>query len=346
MKIDKYIINDKSPVFIVAELSCNHRQDFSIAVKTIKAMKKAGADAVKVQTFTPETITFNGDHKYFQIKQGTIWDGTTLHKLYQEAYMPWEWQPKLKKIAENLGLIFFSTPVDETAVDFLDRMKVPAYKIGSFEIVDTPLVKYTASKGKPIIISTGIANLTDISIAVKTCRKAKNKQIALLKCTSAYPTPFNEVNLKTIPDLKNKFKCVIGLSDHTLTTSIPTAAISLGAKIIEKHFILDKKLGGPDAEFSLSPTEFKNMVNSVREVEKALGKVTYNLTAKMKKSREFAPSIFTTKDIKKGEALSEENIKTIRPGFGLAPRYWQDVLGKKARHNIKRGTPLSWKLIN
>ena len=340
LKIKNKIIGNDKPVFIIAELSANHHQDFNLAVKTIKSIKEAGADAVKLQTYTPDTITINCDNDYFKIKQGTIWDGKTLYQLYKEAYMPWEWQPKLKKIAEELGLICFSSPFDKTAVDFLERMKVPAYKVASFEITDIPLIEYIASKGKPVIISTGIAELEDIKEAINACKRMGNNQIALLKCTSTYPTSLEEVNLRTIPDLQKRFKTVIGLSDHTLGISVPIASVSLGAKIIEKHFILDRKLGGPDASFSLEPDEFKLMVKAVRETEKALGEVTYKLTKKAKKSREFSRSLFAVEDIKKGEIFSEKNVRSIRPCYGLHPGYTNKILGRKAARYIRKGFPL------
>lgn len=345
LKIKDRFIGEEHPVFIVAELSANHNQNFDIAVRTIKAMKEAGADAVKLQTYTPDTITIDCNNEYFQIKQGTLWDGKTLYQLYQEAYTPWEWQPKLKEIAEEMGMICFSTPFDNTAVDFLEEMKVTAYKVASFEITDIPLIEYIASKGKPVIMSTGIATFSDIEEAVAACRNAGNNQIALLKCTSAYPAPFEEMNLKTISNLAETFKTITGVSDHTLGITASITATALGAKIIEKHFILDRKLGGPDAEFSLQPEEFKTMVNSVKEVEKALGKVSYELTEKTKKSREFSRSLFVVKDIKIGEELTKENIKSIRPAYGLHPRHLKDVLGKKAKINIKKGTPLDWRLL-
>ncbi|MEJ5351524.1 MAG: pseudaminic acid synthase [Melioribacteraceae bacterium] len=332
-------------VFIIAELSANHNQKFEIAVESIKAIKECGADAVKLQTYTPDTITINCDNEYFQIKQGTIWDGITLYELYKKAYTPWEWQPKLKEIAEELGLICFSTPFDKTAVNFLEEMNVPAYKIASFEIVDIPLIEYVASKGKPIIISTGIATEDEIKEAVDACRRMNNNQIALLKCTSEYPAPIEDANLNTIPLLKEKFNTVVGLSDHTTGTTAPVAAVALGARIIEKHFILDKNLGGPDAAFSLEPNEFKKMVDEIRQVEKALGKATLELNDKIKKSRTFARSLFVVKDIKAGEILTEENVKSIRPSYGLPPKYLKDVLGKKAKADIKKGTPLNWNLI-
>jgi pseudaminic acid synthase len=341
-KIDDKTVGDNNPIFIVAELSANHLRDFDLAIKTIKAIKESGADAVKLQTYTPDTITIDSDNEYFQIKQGTLWDGKTLYKLYQEAYTPWKWQPNLKTIANELGLICFSSPFDKTAVDFLEEMKVPAYKVASFEITDIPFIEYIASKGKPIIISTGIAALSDIEEAVNACRRVGNDQIALLKCTSEYPTPLEEVNLRTIPNLADTFNTVVGLSDHTLGISVPIAAVALGAKIIEKHFILDRKLGGPDSAFSLEPEEFKSMVKAVREVEKVLGEVSYELTEKIKKSREFSRSLFVVKDMKAGEIFTEENVRSIRPGYGLPPKYISDVVGRRATRNIARGTPLSW----
>lgn len=329
-------------VFIIAELSANHNQDFDIAIKTIKAAKESGANAIKLQTYTADTITIDSDREYFQIKQGTIWDGDTLHKLYQKAYTPWEWQPKLKEYAEELGLICFSSPFDKTAVDFLEEMKVPAYKIASFEITDIPLIEYTASKGKPVIISTGIATLSDIEEAVNACRRVGNNDIALLKCTSSYPAPIEDANLLTIPHLKETFNVVPGLSDHTMGHSVAIAAVALGAKIIEKHFILDRKIGGPDSSFSMEPAEFKQMVNAIRDVEKALGKINYELTPKVEKSRVFARSLFIVKDVKEGEEITEENVRSIRPGYGLHPKYYKEILGKKFRKNFEKGTPLEW----
>jgi pseudaminic acid synthase len=345
-KIGKRIIGDNNPAFIIAELSANHKQKFDLAVQSIKAIKDSGADAVKFQTYTPDTITFNSDKKYFQVNQGTIWDGTTLYKLYKKAYTPWEWQPKLKKIAEDLGLICFSSPFDKSAVDFLEEMKVPAYKIASFEITDIPLIEYVASKGKPVILSTGIAQLKDIHNALNACKKAGNSQIALLKCTSEYPTPYEDVNLLTIPDMKKRFNKIIGLSDHTVGLAMPIASVALGAKIIEKHFILEDKLGSPDSSFSLPSKKFKTMIQAIRDTEKALGKATYKLTLKQKKSREHSRSLFSVKKILKGETFTENNIKSIRPFFGLEPKHLEKVLGKKARKNIEAGEPLKWSLIS
>ena len=345
LKIRDKKIGKSYKVFIIAELSGNHLQKFDNAIKLIKAAKKAGVDAIKLQTYTPDTITINCDNEYFQIKQGTLWDGQSLYELYKKAYTPWEWQSKLKEIAESEGLICFSSVFDKTAVDFLEGINVPAYKIASFEITHIPLIEYVASKGKPIIMSTGIATLSDIEEAINTCKKRGNEQIALLKCVSAYPTPLEDVNLRTIPNLADTFKTVVGLSDHTLGISVPIASVALGACIIEKHLTLDRKLGGPDAAFSLEPDEFKAMVKSVREAEKALGEVSYELTEKMKKSRELSRSLFVVKDIKAGETFTEENIRSIRPGYGLPPKYLKKILGRRAKRDIFKGVPFCWDLI-
>jgi pseudaminic acid synthase len=339
-------IGENSPVFVIAEISANHLQSFDRAVEIIKAAKKAGADAVKLQTYTPDTITIDCDNEYFQIKQGTIWDGTTLYKLYQEAYTPWEWQPKLKKIAEEEGLICFSSPFDNSAVDFLEEMDVPAYKIASFEINDIPFIEYIASKGKPVIISTGIARLGDIQDAVDACLRMGNDKIALLKCTSSYPAPLEDSNLRTIPNMADTFKTVVGISDHTLGSTVSIGAVALGAKIVEKHFTLKRSDGGPDAAFSMEPEEFKFMVDGIRDMEKALGVVTYDLTEKQKKSREHSRSLFVVKDIKTGELFTKENIRSIRPGFGMETRYIKEVIDKTASSDIAKGTPLKWNLIN
>jgi pseudaminic acid synthase len=335
-------IGDDHPVFIIAELSANHSQKFDLAVETVKVAKEAGADAVKLQTYTPDTITIDCDNDYFQIRQGTVWDGKTLYQLYKEAYTPWEWQPKLKMAAENIGLLCFSSPFDYTAVDFLENMSVPAYKVASFEITDIPLIEYIASKGRPVIISTGIAALCDIEAATNACKRMGNEHIALLKCTSAYPAPLEEMNLRAIPNLAETFQTVVGLSDHTMSISVPAASVALGAKIIEKHFILDRKAGGPDAAFSLEPKEFRAMVDAVRDVEKALGTVSYALSDRTKKSREFSRSLFVVEDVKSGDMFTEENIRSIRPGFGMSPRHMKDVIGKRANRDIAKGTPLKW----
>lgn len=345
MKIKDFEIGKNSKTFIIAELSANHNHDFDIAVKTIEAAAKAGADAIKTQTYTADTITIDCNNKYFQINQGTIWDGKTLYQLYKEAFTPWEWQPKLKEIAEKLGLIFFSSPFDFTAVDFLEKMQIPAYKIASFEITDIPLIEYVAKKNKPIIISTGIATIEDIQLAVDTCIKAGNNQIALLKCTSSYPAPIEEANLLTIPDLEKRFNVIVGLSDHTISNAVSIAAVALGAKIIEKHFILDRSMGGPDAQFSIEPKELTQLVQNIRDVEKAIGKVSYELSPKVLKSREHSRSLFVVKDMKAGEIFTNENVRSIRPGFGLHTKYLTEILGKTAKTDISKGTPLNWVLI-
>lgn len=338
-------IGDNHPVFIIAELSANHNQKFDLAVETIKAAGEVGADAIKLQTYTPDTITIDCSNEYFRIKQGTIWDGMTLYQLYKEAYTPWEWQPALMKLAGEIGLICFSSPFDESAVDFLEDMNVPAYKVASFEITDIPLIEHMASKGKPILISTGIATRCDIEEAVNACKRMGNEQIALLKCTSAYPAPLEEMNLRTIPNMAETFDKVVGLSDHSQSISVPVAAAVLGAKIIEKHFILDRKLGGPDAAFSLQPGEFGAMVNAVRDAEKSVGSVTYDLSERTRKSREFSRSLFVVRDIEEGEMLTKENIRSIRPGYGIHPGCLKDVIGKKACTFLKSGTPLRWEYL-
>jgi len=333
------------PVYIIAEMSANHGQDFNKAVKIIEAAKEAGADAVKLQTYRPNTITIDCDNEYFRIK-GTMWEGKTLYELYNEAYTPWEWQPKLKQVADKLGLHLFSTPFDHTAVDFLEDMNVPAYKVASFEFVDLPLLRKIAKTGKPIIMSTGMASLAEIDEAVHTVRNAGAKQIALLKCTSAYPALAEEANLNTIPHLAQTFGVVAGISDHTLGNAVAVASVALGACIVEKHFTLSRKDPGPDSSFSMEPEQFKAMVKDIRTVEKALGKVSYEITEKQKVSRVFRRSLFTVKDIEKGEAFDEDNVRSIRPGYGLHTRYLGAVLRSRAEKNIKKGTPLQWDLIS
>ena len=345
IKIGDRVISNDSPAFIIAELSCNHDGRLDIALKTIDAMHEAGADCVKLQTSKPGSITIDCDKEPFIVKGGTLWDGKTLFELYQQTYTPWEWHKEIKDYVESKGMVFFSSPFDFEAVDFLEGLEVPAYKIASFEITDIPLIEYTASKGKPIIISTGIANEKDIQLAVDTCLNVGNNQVILLKCTSAYPTPLDEVNLKMIPDIQNKFNCLVGLSDHTLGSVVPLGSVALGAKVIEKHFILDRKLGGPDASFSMTPNEFKDMVSSVRDLEKTLGVVTYELSKKVKNSKKFARSLFLVKDVKSGSFISKENIRSIRPGSGLHPKYYKEIMGKEFTQDVSRGEPLSLKMF-
>jgi pseudaminic acid synthase len=344
MEIAGRKIGKGHPVYIVAEMSANHNQDFDEAVRIIKAAKECGADAVKIQTYTADTLTVDSDSKYFRIK-GTIWDGETLYGLYQKAYMPWEWHPKLKEVAEEAGIIFFSTPFDRTAADFLEEMDVPAYKIASFELVDIPLIEYIAGKGKPIIMSTGMATLGEISEAVEAARRAGAKDIALLKCTSAYPAAPEAINLRTIPHLAEAFGVVSGLSDHTLGIAAAVSSVALGACIIEKHFTLSRAVSGPDSAFSLEPPEFKAMGEAVRTAEKTLGAVNYVLTEKEEESRVFRRSLFVVKDMKAGEAFTEENVRSIRPGYGLPPKYLKEVLGKMAARDIGKGIPLSWDML-
>ena len=334
-------IGPETSVFIIAELSANHGGKIEIAKATIEAAAEAGADAIKLQTYTADTITLDCDSDCFQIRQGTLWDGQTLYDLYKKAYMPWEWQPELKRYAESLGLICFSSPFDKSAVDFLEAMEVPAYKVASFEITDIPLIEYVASKGKPVIISTGIAELEDIEEAVAACHRVGNREVALLKCTSAYPAPLEEANLRTIPDLAQRFGVISGFSDHTLGTTAAVAAVTLGAKVIEKHFILDRSIGGPDASFSLDKAQFTQMVEAVRDTEKMLGAVSYELTDKSRKSREFSRSLFIAEDVKAGETITEANVRSVRPGFGMHPKHLGEILGRKFSRDASKGTPLS-----
>ncbi len=346
IKIGDREIGEDQPVYIIAEISANHNGNIQEALELIRLAKKIGADAVKIQTYTPDTITINCDNEYFKINQGTIWDGKTLYELYKEAFTPWEWHERLFKEAAEVGITCFSSPFDPTAIDLLESFKVPAYKIASFEITDTPLIKYAASKGKPIIISTGIADEEDIKLAVETCKSVGNENIILLKCTSSYPAPIELANLNMIPDMKNRFGTIVGLSDHTLGEIVPIVATSLGAKIIEKHFIKDKSAGGPDASFSLSVEEFEELIKAVRNVEKSMGQVSYELSDKAKESRNFSRSLFIVQDMKKGEILTDKNIRSIRPGYGLHPKYFHEIVGKTTTTDIKRGTPVSWDLFN
>ncbi len=344
IEINKRCVGSGYPTYIIAEMSANHNQDFNQAVEIIKAAKDAGADAIKLQTYTPDTVTIDCNNEYFCIK-GTIWEGKNLYELYREAYTPWEWQSELKKIANGLELDFFSTPFDETAVDFLESMDVPIYKVASFEVVDIPLLQKISQTGKPIVMSTGMATLEEIGEAVHTIRKAGGNQIALLKCTSAYPASPEEVNLRTIPHLAQAFGTPVGLSDHTLGIAVPVVSVTLGACIIEKHFTLSRKETGPDSAFSLEPSEFKAMVNAVRTAEKAMGKVHYGVSNQEKESLVFRRSLFVVKDMKMGEVFSDENIRSIRPGYGLHTRHLIDVIGRYATRDIERGTPFKWDLV-
>lgn len=336
-------INNKC--FIIAELSANHNGNLDVAKETIRAAKRAGADAIKLQTYTADSMTIDVKNDYFLIQKGTAWDGQYLYDLYKKAYTPWEWHKELFDLAKEEGLVCFSSPFDNAAVDLLEELENPIYKVASFEITDIPLIKYIASKRKPIIISTGIADLEDIELAIETCKKEGCTDITILKCTSAYPANPEDANLFTIPDIVERFGVKSGLSDHTLGIEAPVVAVVMGAKVIEKHFILDKSIGGPDAHFSLDEEEFKNMVNAVRNAEKMMGKVDYEMTEKKKKSREFSRSLFIVKDVKKGEVLTKENIRSIRPGNGLHPKFHEDVMGKTFSKDAERGTPLSLDFI-
>lgn len=333
------------PVYIIAELSANHRQDFDQAVKLIEAARTAGADAVKLQTYTPDTMTIDSDAEFFRIGSGTIWEGRNLYELYGEAYTPWEWQPRLKTIAESLGMHLFSTPFDETSVDFLEEMNVPAYKVASFENVDLPLLRRIGRTRKPVIMSTGMATLAEIDEAVQTLHSAGTTQLALLKCTSAYPALPEEMNLKTILHLAAAFDVPVGLSDHTLGVAVPVAAVALGACIVEKHFTLSRNEPGPDSAFSLEPHEFRSMVDAVRTTEKALGDVNYAVTKNEAAGRVFRRSLFVVQDMAPGDVFTPTNVRSIRPGYGLHTRYLDEVLGRSSTQHIKRGTPLSWDLV-
>lgn len=344
MKINNFLIDKTSPVFIIAELSANHNGDLDVAIETIRAVKRAGADCIKLQTYTADSITIDSDKDDFIIK-GTIWEGANLYKLYQEAYTPWEWHKQLFDVAAEEGLICFSSPFDKAAVDFLESLDTPAYKIASFEITDIPLIEYVASKGKPIILSTGISTAEDIERALAACRRMGNNDIALLKCTSSYPAPIEEANVCMVKDLSERYNVISGLSDHTIGSTVPIVATCFGAKIIEKHFILDRSIGGPDASFSMDEIEFTAMVKAVRDVEKAIGVIDYTLTDKQVKGKDFSRSLYVVEDIQIGEVLTEKNVRSIRPGFGMHPKHYKEVLGKQAINNIERGTALSFELL-
>jgi pseudaminic acid synthase len=338
-------IGTGEPVYVIAELSANHNQDFEKAIELVNAAHACGADAIKLQTYTADTLTIDCDNPYFQISGGTLWDGKNLYQLYQQAFTPWEWQAELKQKAEELGMHCFSTPFDHSAVEFLERLNVPAYKIASFEIVDIPLIESVAKTGKPVIMSTGMATLEEIELAVSTLRNNGCNEIVLLKCTSAYPAKPEDMNLRTISELARRFDVPAGLSDHTLGTDVAIASVAIGASVIEKHVTLDRNDPGPDSAFSLEPHEFKHMVESVRCVEKALGKPTFGASEKEQASRKFRKSLFVVKDIRKGEQFTSENVRSIRPGQGLPPRFLNDVIGCIAAEDIQRGTPLSMTLV-
>lgn len=330
------------PAYIIAEMSANHDQNIEKAKAIIRAAKNAGADAVKLQTYTPDTITIDVDADPFRIGEGTLWTGRTLYALYGEAYTPWEWHGELKALANSLGMDLFSSPFDHTAVDFLEELDVPAYKIASFEIVDIPLIRRVAQTKKPTIMSTGMATLAEIEEAVQAFREAGGEELVLLKCTSAYPAPAEDANLRTIAHLAETFGAPAGLSDHTMGIGVPIAAVALGACVIEKHFTLSRDEPGPDSAFSLEPAEFEAMVKAVRTVEEALGEVSYELTEKQRASTVFRRSLFVVEDVEEGEELTPSNVRSIRPGDGLHTRHYEEVLGRKAGRRLTRGTPLSW----
>lgn len=334
------------PAYIIAEMSANHNNDFSTAEKMVYAAKEAGADAIKLQTFTADVHTLDSAKKWFRIGGGTLWDGTTLYKLYKKCAMPWEWQPRLKDLADDIGIDLFSAAVDPTSVAFLEEMDIPVHKIASFELVDLELIRCMAKTGKPIIMSTGMATLCEIQEAVQAAKESGAREIALLKCTSAYPAPPEEMNLITIPHLAQTFNVPVGLSDHSSGFTIPAVSVALGARLVEKHFTLSRKVPGPDSAFSVEPDEFRNMVNAIRDTEKSLGSVNYQITSHENASRVFRRSLFIVRDIEKGELITTQNIRSIRPGYGLPPKYLPAVLGRYASRHLKKGTPLQWNMID
>jgi pseudaminic acid synthase len=337
MKIKDFNFEQSSKTFIVAELSANHNQKINTAIESIKEAKRIGADAIKIQTYTADTMTIDSKKEDFIIK-GTIWDNRDLYGLYKEAYTPWEWHEKLFEVAKEIGIIIFSTAFDKSSVDFLENLNVPAYKIASFEITDIPLIKYVASKKKPIIISTGIADRKDIELALNTIRNEGNEDIILLKCTSSYPSPLEESNLKSITSYRDEFNVIPGISDHTLGNICPIVAVSLGARFVEKHFILDKEIQGPDSKFSMDSKEFESMIQDIRKVEKSLGEITFVPTKKQIEGRKFSRSIYVVDDIRKGEIFTSKNVKSIRPGYGLHPKYLPEIIGKNSVDNLEKGT--------
>lgn len=345
MKIENYTIDETNPCFIIAELSANHNGSLETALETVRAAKRSGADCIKLQTYTADTLTIDCDKEDFMIQSGSIWDGKNYYKLYQEAYTPWEWHAEIMKVAEEEGLICFSSPFDPTSVDFLEELNVPAYKIASFEITDIPLIEYVASKGKPVILSTGIATQEDIELALDACYRMGNKEVALLKCTSSYPAPIEEANMVMVKDMAERYGVITGLSDHTMGSTVPVVATCFGAKIIEKHFILDRSIGGPDASFSMDEKEFSEMVKAVREAEKAIGKVDYSLTEKQAAGKNFSRSLYVVEDMKAGDVVTAENVRSIRPGFGLHPKHLKVVLGKKVNLDLTKGSRFSLEFV-
>lgn len=331
--------------YIIAEMSANHNQHLDIALKTIRAAKIAGADAVKIQTYTAETLTLNCSKPDFVLGEG-LWKGETFYSLYQKAYTPWEWHEEIFRVAREEGITCFSTPFDKTAVDFLEKLDNPIYKIASFEITDIGLIKYIAQKQKPIILSTGIAMEEDIVLALDTIRREGNNDITLLKCTSAYPAPIEAANLRTIEDMKKRFEVKVGLSDHTMGSDVAVAAVALGAEVVEKHFIIDRSIGGPDSAFSMEKEEFAAMVQSIRNVEKALGEVVFPTDPAKIKGREYSRSLYVAEDMKAGDMINEQNVRSVRPGYGLHPKYLDEILGKKVNRDLEKGTRMCFDYVN
>lgn len=346
IKLGNTWVGEDFPVYIIAELSCNHRGDKHIALDTIRSMAEAGADCVKIQTTHPSDLTLRSSKEPFVISGGTLWDGRTLYDLYEETQTPDEWHEELKSLALSLGMDFLSTPVSIRGVDFLEDLGVEFYKIAGYEITDIPLIERIARTGKPMIFSTGVATKEDIELAIETCENIGNSNYIFLKCTSTYPTKWDQVDLRLIPKIREDFDCIVGLSDHSIGHLIPVTAVTLGARIIEKHFILDKSLGGPDAEFSMTPSEFKNMVIEVRRTEKALGRDNYKLDSEVSNSRKYARSLFVTEDVKKGEIITENNVRSIRPGHGIHPKYLKSILGKEFSCDIELGTPMNLNFVD
>lgn len=345
LMIDGKKLSDKSDTYIIAEMSANHLHNLDRAKRIIDAAKECGADAIKLQTYRPDTITIDCRGPEFMATPGSPWENMNLFELYKEAYTPWEWHGELMDYAKKVGITCFSSPFDLTAIDLLEELNVPAYKIASFELNDIPLIKKAAMTGKPIIMSTGIADMSDIELALRTCKEAGNDKVILLKCVSEYPTPYEEINLRTLTNMSETFDCVVGVSDHSFGSAVAVAGVALGARVIEKHLTLSRKDGGPDGTFSMEPQEFKNMVTDIRNVEKALGKVTYELTEKQKKSKGRSRSLYVVSDIKKGEIFTPDNMRSIRPGYGLHTKYYKDIIGKRASCDIKKGTAMKWNYV-
>ena len=345
ISIDGHMICENAPVYMIAEMSANHLQNLKRAKEIIREAKAAGADAIKLQTYRPDTLTLNCHTTEFLATPGSPWEGMNLYDLYKKAYTPWEWHAELMNYAKEVEITCFSSPFDITAVDFLENLNTPAYKIASFEIVDIPLIRKVASMGKPMMISTGIAELADIQMAIDTCLDAGNDQIILLKCVSEYPTPYDELNLATISNMKDTFSCLTGISDHSLGSCVPVAAVALGACVVEKHLTLRRSDGGPDSSFSMEPEEFARMVEDIKNIKKSLGKVSYKLTEKQKNSRERGRSLYVSKDISQGERFDADNIKSVRPGYGLHPKYYDEIIGKRSLKDLKMGDALRWEYI-